>query len=82
MKPNCPCTKDCPKRKPGCRNREVCPDWGIYEDEYKARCAAVDAAVAARDAFVDVRRGAARRSNYRRQANARKRDSTHRTDGA
>lgn len=35
-KPKPPCTRECPRRSFDCHNREVCPDWGRYEDELAA----------------------------------------------
>lgn len=31
-----PCGRYCPKRSQVCHDREVCPEWGIYEDELAA----------------------------------------------
>lgn len=31
-KPNSPC-RDCPRRAPGCHNKDTCPAWGRYQDE-------------------------------------------------
>lgn len=71
MKPIHPCKKDCPRRRAGCHNRKICPEWGEYEDAYQAYYEAETAAIEAREAFVDVRRGAEKKSEHRRQNNER-----------
>lgn len=71
MKAAWPCTKDCPKRSAACHNREICPDWGKYEDAYMAQRQAAAAAGKAHRDFAAVRRGALKRSEERKRHNAR-----------
>lgn len=74
MKPAWPCTKDCPRRTPYCHNREICTEWGKYEDAYKAERSAAAAAAQAQRDFSDVRRGALRKSAERKRINERQKD--------
>lgn len=78
MKPPWPCTKDCPRRTAYCHNREVCPDWGMYEDAYKDQREAAAAAIHAKWDFSDVRKGALRKSPERTKINERKKDAARR----
>ena len=74
MKHPWPCTKNCPRRTAYCHDREVCPDWGKYDDAYKAEREAVAAATQAKWDFSDVRRGALRKSSERKRINERQKD--------
>lgn len=73
-----PCTKDCPRRAEGCHNREICPEWGEYENHYKAERAAAAAAGNAWRDFSSVRRGARKRSEDRRRIDERKKAAARR----
>lgn len=76
-----PCTKDCPRRTAYCHNRDVCPDWGKYEDAYRVEREAAEAAVEAKWAFSDVRRGALRKSEERKRINERQKELARRSEG-
>lgn len=78
MRRGWPCTKDCPRRTPYCHNREVCPDWGKYEDADRANRAKAEAARKAGRDFSAVRHGAARRSEERKRNYERQKDAARR----
>ena len=73
-----PCTKTCPRRTAHCHNREVCPDWGKYEDAYRAKREEVASISRAQWDFSDVRRGALRKSSERKRINDRQKDLARR----
>lgn len=80
MKPAFPCTKDCPRRTAHCHDRAVCPDWGKYEDAYKAEREAAAAATQTKWDFSDVRRGALRKSSERKRIYERQKDLARRAE--
>ena len=66
-KPAPPCTPDCPRRSWVCHNREVCPDWGTYQDELAAWNAMIYAAKQEEDDLRTARRAELARQKWQKR---------------
>ena len=66
-KPKPPCTRECPRRSMVCHDREICPDWGRYQDELSAWKLMVYSAKQKEDDLLVARRTEQARRKWQRQ---------------
>lgn len=69
-----PCTQDCPRRKLGCHDADVCEAWGEYEVKVKAKAQADDAKWKAMEDLGAVRAGAKKKVHYPRCVSMKKKE--------